>query len=84
MHHGDVPFGKVVVRRLVQGDKRKKHGARHDRSKRLLGTLGLWLVGGTKKRRSGSGAAEMSMERGKGWSDFRLKGGMMPQTRTCR
>ena len=47
MHHGDVPNGKVVVPRLVgQEDKRKKHGARPDLSKRLLGTLCLWLVGG--------------------------------------
>ena len=47
MHHGDVHYGKVVVPRLVgQEDKRKKHGARPDRSKRLLGTVGHgWLEG---------------------------------------
>ena len=74
MHCGDVPFGKIVVQRLVGlEDQRKKQGARPDRSKRLLGTLGLRLLGGAKKRRSDSGAAEMSMERGEGVSDFCLE-----------
>ena len=72
MHHGDVHYGKVVVPRLVgQEDKRKKHGARPDRSKRLLGTVGHGWLEGRRERRSDSGAAEMSMERGKVGSDFR-------------
>ena len=56
-----------------QEDQRQKQGARPDRSKRLLGTLGLWLLGETKKRRSDSGAAEMSVERGNGVRDFCLE-----------
>ena len=75
MHCGGVPFGKIVVQRLVgQEDQRKKQGARRDRSKRLLGTLGLrllWRDEGVRRR--DSCATEMSMERGEGVSDFCLE-----------
>ena len=53
-------------------EQRKEQRTKFDRCKRILGTLGLWLVGGTKKRRSDSGAAEMSMERSKCGSCFCL------------
>ena len=68
------PYGKVVVPRLVgQEDKRKKHGARPDRSERLLGALGIWMSGRTTKKGSDPCATEMSLERGKGESDLCLK-----------
>ena len=49
-------LGKIVVQRLVgQEDQRKKQGVRPDRSKRLLGTLGLRLLwwGEEEKERFG-------------------------------
>ena len=79
MHHGDVHNDKVVVPWLVgQEDKRKQQ-----RSQTWIegnvswATVDLWLVGGTK-RRSDSGAAEMSMERGKGGSVFRREAARCP------
>ena len=52
MPHGDVPSGKVAVQRLAgQNDQRKEQRIRSDRSKRLLGTLGLRMLGGAKKER---------------------------------
>ena len=70
MHHGDVPFGKVMVPRPVaQEDQRKKQRTRHDRDKRLMGTMGVWMPEGG----SNSGGAEMSMEPSKGGSDLCLK-----------
>ena len=45
MHHGDVPFGQVVVSRVVvQEDQRKEQRTKPDRRKRLLGTLGRRML----------------------------------------
>ena len=50
MQHGDVSFGKVVVRRLMkQEDQRKKQGTIPDRSKRFLGTLAYGCLEGRRR-----------------------------------
>ena len=62
-----------ALHQMARTNLSQKQGTRPDRSKRLLGTLGLWMLGGTMKRRIDLGAAKMSMERGKGGSNFCLK-----------
>ena len=74
LHCGDVFLGKIVVPRFVgQQHQRKKQRTKLDRSKRFLGTLGLGMSEGTKKRGCDSCAAEVSMERSKGGNDLRLE-----------
>ena len=74
MHHGNVPFGKIVVLQFVgEENQKKKQGTRPDPSNRPLGTPGSCMSGGAKKRGSNPGTAKMSMERSKGGSDFSLK-----------
>ena len=58
---------------MGEEDQRKKQGTRLDRSKRLLGTLGVRVPGGTTEGGSDFCAAEMSIERGRGGGDFHLE-----------
>ena len=63
-----------MVQRLVgQEDQRKEQRTTSDRSKRLLGSLGLRILGGAKKRGSDSCAAEMSMVRSSGEINLRIR-----------
>ena len=60
LHHGDVSLGKLVVpRHVAQENQRQKQRTTPERSKRFLGTLGLRMLGGAKKRGCSSCAAEM-------------------------
>ena len=73
MHHGNVPFGKIVVPHVGKENQKKKQGTRPDPSNRPLDTLGSCMSEGAKKRGSNPGTAKMSMERSKGGSDSSLK-----------
>ena len=77
MHHGDELFGKVVVPRLLWDKKTRERNKEPDLVEANV-SWPPWAYGCLEgRRREGATRAEMSIERGRGGSDF------YPEAATC-